>query len=971
MRIDFTPRRLMEPNPNNSKKDPVLTDESLRQLDDLERSLLEINDQIGEIGKNLSKSVTDQFVASIYRVNELSDSLRTTKDISKSINDIQGELNRALIKDSQLSVSRIIAQNKLNEAIENRNLTDIRTYKQTLKQLDAELEISSSIIDQLRTLSQVAEAEKEVVQQAEKQKKIVDDTFKKIKDKLNAYLGIAAIFQTIINSALRYNAISVDIGKNTGYGADQANRITDNLVDVAQKSDNINVTLKNVGEAMSQIGEATGLYGELSADALETQIMLTKQLGLSGEEAAGIYKFSLLTGQESSKINDEMLGAFVNARNQYKVGVSLKGVFAEAAKVSGRLAANLQNNPAAITKAIIQAKAFGTSIEQIAKQGDSLLDFEQSLENELKAELLTGKQLNLERARAAALSGDQITLAEELNKNVGTLDDFQKMNVLQQKSLAAAMGLTVDELADQLRKQKMAQEQGKSLEQITKEEADQAEKRQKIQEKFTAAIEKLQDLIGNIVAGPLGQLLEMFTNVLGLLTGTTGQVVAFGAILLYAAGNAGKIAAGFKGALGSSKELTENVKKLFSKEGRASIFGGADKAKDTITSSRGITLTKAADKSKDLAGKAPEGGAAKGAGIQGFLTGLANGLKAFGQNAKDVLKGALTLAASAVLIGGALVGLGLAFQALGGDPMVLVGLGVALAGFGISAAVLGKFSKDIMKGATAMLVLGIAMIPFAIALSLIAGLNMEAILAAGAGLLIFGAAVIGLGALIMTGVGAALFGAGIVGLIALGAAMIVLGVGLAVVAAAGKGITGLFESLTNLDVDKLNAIAPALESIGVGILALGAGSVLTAIGGILGGGPVEVLQGIANTADGIQTAATSLQALAGALIGVSAALATIDTSKLEALDEFSSNQASNSAVNGITGLITAPIRAIDAIGDSMGGKVKEAGIDLTPMIAAINEVKASVQDLQKRPVVINMDGKQIGSNLAQGSYKLA
>jgi hypothetical protein len=940
-------------------------------LADLEEGLSEVYDRISDIGINLSKSVTDKLVTSINKVGELSNSLSTTKDISKDINNIQEELSKTLLKEDQLSVSRAIAQKKLNEAIRLNDIAAQRKAAQTLDQLNAESEINSSLSDQLRNLLQIAETEKErldtevkITEQNKKQNEFINSILKKVKDKLNAYLGIAAIFQTIINSALRYNAISVDIGKNTGYGADQANRITDNLVDVAQKSDNINVTLKNVGEAMSQIGDATGLYGELSADALETQIMLTKQLGLSGEEAAGIYKFSLLTGQESSKINDEMLGAFVNARNQYKVGVSLKGVFAETAKVSGRLAANLQNNPPAIAKAIIQAKAFGTSIEQIAKQGDSLLDFEQSLENELKAELLTGKQLNLERARAAALAGDQITLAEELNKNVGTLDDFQKMNVLQQKSLAAAMGLTVDELADQLRKQKMAQEQGKSLEQITKEEAEQAEKRQKIQEKFTAAIEKLQDLIGNIVAGPLGQLLEMFTNVLGLLTGTTGQIVAFGAILLYAAGNAGKIADGFKGALSSSKELTENVKKLFSKEGRASIFG----AKDTITSSRGITLTKAADKSKDLAGKAPEGGAAKGAGIQGFLTGLANGLKAFGQNAKDVLKGALTLAASAVLIGGALVGLGLAFQALGGDPMVLVGLGVALAGFGISAAVLGKFSSDIMKGATAMLVLGIAMIPFAFALSLIAGLNIEAILAAGAGLLIFGAAVIGLGALIMTGVGAALFGAGIIGLIALGAAMIVLGAGLAVVAAAGKGITGLFESLTNLDVDKLNAIAPALESIGIGILALGAGSILTAIGGILGGGPVEVLQGIADTADGIQTAATSLQALAGALIGVSAALATIDTSKLEALDEFSSNQASNSVVSGITDFITTPIKAI---GEAMGGGVKEAGIDLTPMIAAINEVKTSVQDLQKRPVVINMDGKQIGSNLVQGSYKLA
>lgn len=954
----------MEPNPEDIKK---ISDEAERSIADLQEGLAEAYKQISSIGANLSKSITDKFVVSIDKANQLSESLKTSKDLSKDINNIQEELNKNILKESQLSISQEIAQKKLAEARRLGNAAAEAKARRTLEELNAEIQINNSVGEQLKTLLQVAEtedkrlkAETKITEETKKQNEFINGILKKVKEKLDKYLGISAIFKTIIDSALRYNSISVDIGKNTGYGADQANRITDNLVDVAQNSSNINVTLKSAGEAMTQIGNATGLYGELSADALETQVMLTKQLGLTGDEAAGIYKYSLLTGKESSKINDEMLGAFVNARNQYKVGVSLKGVFADVSKVSGRLAANLGNNPPLIAKAIIQAKAFGTTIEQISKQGDALLDFEQSLENELKAELLTGKQLNLERARAAALSGDQITLAEELNKNVGTLDDFQNMNVLQQKSLAAAMGLTVDELADQLRKQKMAQEQGKSLEQITKEEAEQAEKRQKIQEKFNAAIEKLQDLIGNIVAGPVGKLLEMLTNVLGLLTGTTGQVVAFGAILLYAAGNAGKIADGFKGALSASKELGGNAKKLFSKEGRAELFGGK----------KGGPLETATDKTKELSEKAPEGGGDKGKSAEGFLTGLGNGLRSFGQNAGQVLRGALTLAASAVLIGGALAAVGLAYQALGGDPMTLIGLGVAIAGFGASAFVLGKFSSGIMKGATAMFVLGAAMIPFAISLRLIAGLNMEAILAAGAGLLIFGAAVVGLGVLITSGVGAALFGAGILGLLALGGAMIVLGLGLQSVAAGGKGVVELFNSLTNLDIDRLNAIAPALESIGSGILALGAGSVLTAIGGLLGGGPVEVLQGIANTGDGIQKAATSLQALAGALMGVSVALATIDTSKLESLDEFASNRASTSIVGGITEFITSPIKAIgDAIGGGKEGA--NAGVDLTPMIAAINEVKAAVNELQKRPVTINMDGKQIGSSLVQGSYKLA
>ena len=38
-------------------------------------------------------------------------------------------------------------------------------------------------------------------------------------------------------------------------------------------------------------------------------------------------------------------------------------------------------------------------LEQVAKAGDALLNFEQSINAELEAELLTGKQLNLERAR--------------------------------------------------------------------------------------------------------------------------------------------------------------------------------------------------------------------------------------------------------------------------------------------------------------------------------------------------------------------------------------------------------------------------------------------------------------------------------------------------------------------------------------------------------------------------------------------
>jgi hypothetical protein len=107
---------------------------------------------------------------------------------------------------------------------------------------------------------------------------------------------------------------------------------------------------------------------------------------------------------------------------------------------------------------------------------------------------------------------------KELASQGMTLEKFSSMNVLAQDAFAEALGTTSDKLSEQLKKQKIAQEQGKSLAEITQEEALEAEKRQAIQDKFNAAIEKLQDFFGNLLAGPVGQFLEMLTSALGLIT---------------------------------------------------------------------------------------------------------------------------------------------------------------------------------------------------------------------------------------------------------------------------------------------------------------------------------------------------------------------------------------------------------------------------------------------------------------------
>ena len=71
---------------------------------------------------------------------------------------------------------------------------------------------------------------------------------------------------------------------------------------------------------------------------------------------------------------------------------------------------------------------------------EGVLDFQSSIESELQASLLIGRQLNLNRARELALAGDLAGLQQEIVKQVGSEAELNRLNVIQRKSLAEALG---------------------------------------------------------------------------------------------------------------------------------------------------------------------------------------------------------------------------------------------------------------------------------------------------------------------------------------------------------------------------------------------------------------------------------------------------------------------------------------------------------------------------------------------------
>ena len=100
-----------------------------------------------------------------------------------------------------------------------------------------------------------------------------------------------------------------------------------------------------------------------------------------------------------------------------------------------------------ILNASIAARKLGLELGAVESISESLLNFESSIENQLQASLLLGRQINLDKARQLAITGDQEGVMREILKQVGCEVEFNRLNVIQRKALADSVGVNVEQLS--------------------------------------------------------------------------------------------------------------------------------------------------------------------------------------------------------------------------------------------------------------------------------------------------------------------------------------------------------------------------------------------------------------------------------------------------------------------------------------------------------------------------------------------
>ena len=230
----------------------------------------------------------------------------------------------------------------------------------------------------------------------------------------------------------------------------EALHIRDELTSVAALSGESAVNTNRLQESLIAVGKSLGTNAMLNEEDLITFTKLREQAGYTNDELIGIQKISLVNGKTLEDNTSEILGAAEAYASRNKLVVNEKDILREVSKTSASIKVSLKGGTSALAEAVVKAKQYGLNLEQADKIASGLLNFESSISSELEAELLTGKNLNFERARYLALNNDIAGAAEEIAKQVGTSADFANMNRIQQQAIADAAGLTREELSQSL-----------------------------------------------------------------------------------------------------------------------------------------------------------------------------------------------------------------------------------------------------------------------------------------------------------------------------------------------------------------------------------------------------------------------------------------------------------------------------------------------------------------------------------------
>ena len=469
-------------------------------------------------------------------------------------------------------------------------------------------------------------------------------------------------------------------------------------------------------------------------------------MGLTADEAQNLGVYAKITGTSADAYRKSIAAGFQEYSKNNRSAVSLGATQKEVLSTSDSIRLSLGGSGKNIAEAANAALSLGTNLQGVENISKNLMNFESSIKAEMQAQLLTGKQLNLAKAREYALNNDLAGVANEIKRQGIDSAWWGRSNYIHQENMAKALGMSREEMAKMLVQQELAN--GASTEMLAKNMKISEEElkaatmadtwKKSIAELAQAltpiiqAVRPFVEIVGVIVSKissltgwifSLGGLLDRINEKTSKWIQTVGKLVlawpiigrVTGAFFTGLTGYVGKAVASFGslktaaiGAFAFVKNPKAGVQNIASKVKNIGK-GKIQKVGETGKAVSGTAATK-------TAGTTAQTVKGKGSNLPRLGSSIAQFLRKFDKVPPGSISKALKSALALIPIAAASPAIALA-SLTGKVAKGLIPLGQGIAGF---FRALSKSGSAITQGSLYLAIFGAALIPLAFALRLAA-----------------------------------------------------------------------------------------------------------------------------------------------------------------------------------------------------------------------------------------------------------
>ena len=349
----------------------------------------------------------------------------------------------------ETNIQLLEKQDKLTTAIKGTQNSILLMSEELLTKSGKKLKVDQQIAQQaLRALDAQDRITDELAQQ-----------FSGVVKLYQGYLDVKAVFSKLVSNGAKFAAgIGVallaaikiqkaitDTRKELGVSASAAAEVALKNTLIAQQAKAYGLELEDIKSAQAAIRNDLGASVQESIKLSLSFARTSAATGQTAEELSGTLS---LMESISSASRDVLLNQIrTNAAMIEAAGVAPSLVMKDIAQNAEFFASFAKDGGQNLIGAGVAARKLGLSMDAVKGITESLLDFETSIEGQLEASLLLGRQINLDKARQLAFTGDQEGMMREILKQVGGEAEFTRMTYLQRQSLAKSVGVSVEQLS--------------------------------------------------------------------------------------------------------------------------------------------------------------------------------------------------------------------------------------------------------------------------------------------------------------------------------------------------------------------------------------------------------------------------------------------------------------------------------------------------------------------------------------------